>query len=218
MNRRTFLPFVRCGLLALALIPLAHAAAPGALVDGLQGKSVADRPLDQGVFADGGWKITSASCQLRYDLGAGYRRGTVEFEMKGDLGPEKYQTILGVWNIDALATKAPAVQHAMFQLRRSDEGILMRIVNRIPPKKSMDKHSGVIDWPAKDKWIHVKATWDTQGGTNIFYIDGVERHKGVFRGTAPGFRYVFLGKDGPDAGVAPETGLVIRNVRIYDLQ
>jgi len=193
------------------------------LNESLLGGAAAQTPLEPGQFTLEGWKVTSERSQLVWDLGRNYDEGTIEFEAKGDWLPEDKRVLFALWNVpegsETGASGKPIKKAAFFQIRLMDEGLMLRLTAS-GQAKTIEKHTGVLAWPDRDRWVHIKATFTTRnGGICRLWRDGVEIRKGALRGNvAPGFRYVFLGRDNYKGGYVAIPGFVFRHLRIHDLK
>jgi hypothetical protein len=190
--------------------------------DPLIGKTIGIRSQDQGEFTKEGWKVTTPSCQIKYDLGKLYQKGTVEFDIKGELEQEPKRIVFAAWDKDYNSTPESSdsrESQSFFQVRIADEGMVLRITNR-GEGGTMEKHTGPLKWGDKDKWVHVKAIWDTRGvgGQSKLWRDGVEVRHGIYKGKIPGFRWVYLGRDNYGNGYKSVPGFTFRNLKVYDLE
>ena len=93
--------------------------------------------------------------------------------------------------------------------------MMLRLTYR-PGGRSYEGKTGPLEWPDSKTWVHVRAEWDTCGGENVLWRDGVEVQRGRFNRPFEGFRWLFLGRDNykPGAAYAPDPGLVYRNLRV----
>ncbi|MGH7944020.1 MAG: LamG-like jellyroll fold domain-containing protein [Opitutaceae bacterium] len=182
-----------------------------ALDEPLSGSTRAQTLRDPGTLTAEGWKVTSEDSQLRWDLGRPYQKGTIEFEVKGELNQEDKKVLFALWE----TTSGGKQSEPRLQVRVQDEGMLLVILGN--GVKALEKHTGPLAWPAKDQWVHIKVTFDTQGGISRMWRDGVLVRHGKLRGNVPGLRYAFLGQDNYH-NYKSIVGLVFRNLRIYDLQ
>jgi hypothetical protein len=190
--------------------------------DPLLGKTIGVRAQDPGEFTSDGWRVTTPTCQIKYDLGKLYQKGTVEFEIKGELEQEPKRIVFAAWDKDYNSTPEKSdsrESQSFFQVRIADEGMVIRITDR-GEGGTMEKHTGPLKWGDKDKWVHVKATWDTRGagGVSRLWRDGIEVRHGIYKSKLPGFRWVYLGRDNYGNGYRSVPGFTFRNLKVYDLE
>mgnify|MGYP001285226301 CR=1 FL=1 len=206
-----------------APFPQSMVSVVSGLNEPLLGGSSAQTPLDPGQFTSAGWNVTSENSQLMWDLGRHYDEGTIEFEARGDWLTEDKCVIFALWNVpegtETNASRQRLKRAALFQLRLMDEGMMLRLTAS-GQAKTIEKHTGVLTWPGRDRWVHIKATFTTRnGGICRLWRDGIEIRNGSLRGNvAPGFRYVFLGRDNYKDGYVAIPGFMFRNLRIYNLK
>lgn len=166
-------------------------------------------------FTPEGWSVKQGDAQIRWDLGKFYRKGTVEFEIKGPLAHEPKRILFAAWN-ESPATDGDRKTQAFFQIRLIDNGMMLRLTNR-SGGRSFEQATGPLKW-ADDQWVKVKGTWDTAGGECVLWRDGVEMKRGKFNASFPGFRWVFLGRDNYQPGYVAVAGTMYRNFRLHSLE
>lgn len=178
--------------------------------DFAKGTTKGARPQDQGQFTPDGWKITSEQTQIKYDLGRHYRKGTVEFQVRGPMSQPKKHSLIAGWNEEAAADGDRKTQ-SFYQLRLTDNTMMLRLTNRAGGR-SFEGKTAPIDW--KDgEWHTVKGTWDTTGGDNHMWLNGKLIKTGKFNAPFEGFRWFFLGKDNYQKQYSVP-GLTYRKVKI----
>lgn len=184
------------------------------LRDPLTGSTIGQRPLDPGVWLPDGWQADTQRCQITYDLGRFSQRGTVDFDVRGPLSQTGKRVIFAAWNEEAAADSDRASQ-GFFQLRLFEGGMMLRLTYR-PGGRSYEGKTGPLEWPDSETWVRLRATWDTTGGDNVLWRDGVEIQRGRFNRPFAGFRWLFLGRDNykPGTNFIPEAGLVYRNLAV----
>ena len=190
------------------------ASATPLLHDPLAGGTAGQQPLERGLFLPDGWQAATQRSQITYDLGRFCDRGTVELEVRGPLSQTGKRVIFAAWNEAAAADLDRATQ-GFFQLRLFETGMMLRLTYR-PGGRSYEGKTGPLAWPDVRTWVHLRAEWDTTGGDNVLWRDGVEIQRGRFNRSFEGFRWLFLGRDNYKSGTnfIPEPGLVYRNLRI----
>ena len=80
-------------------------------------------------FTPEGWSVQQGDAQIRWDLGKFYRKGTVEFEIKGPLSHEPKRILFAAWN-DSAATDGDRKTQEIFQIRPIGNGMMLRATNR----------------------------------------------------------------------------------------
>jgi hypothetical protein len=173
-------------------------------------RSGGTQPQDRGEFTRDGWRVHSERCQMKWDLGRHYPRGTVEFEVKGPLRQQAKRSLFSAWNEEAAADGDRKTQ-GFFQLRVMEEGMMLRLTFR-PGGGSFEGHTGKLEWDA-DRWYRIRGSWDTEGGLNHLWRDGKLIATGRFNQPFAGLRWVFIGKDNYQKFVSIP-GLVYRNLKV----
>jgi len=196
------------------LIPLlsllaAHAQTCPVDEDFTKGRTVAARPRDPGEFTAEGWRVNSLASQLKYDLGAHYKKGRVEIEIKGPLRHEPKHSLFSAWNEEA-AADGDRKSQGFFQLRLIDEGMMLRLTYR-PGGRSFEQAVAPLEW--QDKWYRIEGTWDTAGGESTLRRDGVLLKAGKFNAPFEGFRWLFIGTDNYQ-NFASVPGMVYRRLKV----
>lgn len=172
------------------------------------------RPGESEFRADG-WHAMTSEAQIRWDLGKHYRKGSVEFEMRGPFAQEPKRILFAAWNEEA-ATDGDRKTQAFLQVRLIGGGMMLRLTHR-PGGRSFEKATGPIAWPSASNWVKVKATWDTTGGDSVLWLNGVEIQRGKFNQPFPGLRWVFIGRDNYKRSFTTVAGMTFRNLRVSDL-
>jgi hypothetical protein len=190
-----------------------------AIDEPLRGQTKAEVRRDPGRLTPEGWQVTTKESQLRWDLGKLYRRGTVEFEVRGHLEQEDKRILFALWDVEEGAENQEKGTGNFFQIRLMDEGMMLRLTAR-GKVKTIEKHTGLLAWPSPDTWVHVKATFDTREGQILrLWRDGKEMRVAKLRGgSIPGFRYAFLGRDNYGDSYEAVPGFTFRNLKVYDLE
>lgn len=194
----------------LALLPL-QAAPPACLIDEdfTSGRTAAMRVRDPGEFTPEGWRVDSRASQLKYDLGKHYKKGRVEFEIRGPLRQIAKHSLFSAWNEEAGADGDRRTQ-GFFQLRLIDGGMMLRLTYR-PGGRSFEQAAAPLDW--EDRWYRIEGAWDTAGGESTLRRDGALLKSGKFNSAFEGFRWVFIGTDNYQ-NFASIPGVVYRRLKV----
>lgn len=155
------------------------------------GRTAGQRPQDPGEFGPDGWRVATEQTQIKYDLGAFYPRGWVELEVRGPMNQPGKRTLFAAWNEEAGADGDRQSQ-VFFQLRLQQGGMMLRLTNRAAGR-SFEGRTEPIAW--QEGWQTVRGEWDTIGGDNRLWLNGVLIRSGQFGGDSPGLRWLFIGKD-----------------------
>lgn len=196
------------------LLLLARAAAggpPACLIDEdfTTARTAAQRPRDPGEFTPEGWRVRSSASQLRYDLGRHYRKGRVEFEIKGPLKQKEKHTLFSAWNEEA-GSDGDRKSQGFFQLRLIEDGMMLRLTYR-PGGRSFEQAAAPLEW--EERWYRMEGTWDTTGGESTLWRDGILLKAGAFNRPFEGFRWVFIGTDNYQ-NFAAIPGMVYRRLKV----
>ena len=197
----------RC-LIVLGVSALAGFAA--VIEDFTTRRTSAVLPQDPGEFTPDGWRVTTERCQMKWDLGRHYPRGTVEFDVKGPLKQQAKRILFSAWNEEAGADGDRKTQ-SFFQLRVMQDGMMLRLSHR-PGGRSFEGFTGGLDWDG-NRWYHIKGQWDTEGGLNHLWRDGDLIATGHFNQPHEGFRWIFIGKDNYQNFLSIP-GTVYRNLKV----
>jgi hypothetical protein len=178
-------------------------------------------PLDRGSFTAAGWRIESEQCQIRYDLGRPFKRGVVEFEVKGPLRQPERRILFAAWADQAasetVAQKKEEKNASFHQVRLQENGMMLRLTHRAAGR-SFEGLVRDVRW-REGAFHHVRATWDTDGGESALWLNGEEIKRGKLDARSAGFRWLFLGRDNYRPQMARAIpGLIFRNFKVYGLE
>ena len=174
------------------------------------GRTKAERPQDPGEFTAEGWRTDTERCQMKWDLGRHYPRGTVEFDIKGPLKQQPKRSLFSAWNEEA-AADGDRKSQSFFQLRVIRDGMMLRLSNR-SGGRSFEGYTGELEWD-EERWYHIKGSWDSEGGLNFLWRDGKLLRAGRFNRPFAGFRWIFIGKDNYQKFVSIP-GVVYKNLKV----
>jgi hypothetical protein len=174
--------------------------------------SPAARPHDPGEFTAEGWRINSARCQLKYDLGRAWPCGRIDVAVRGPLNSVDKRLILALWNEEA-ATDGDRKSQSFLQARLMQRGAMLRLTHRAGGS-SFEGLSAPLVWnPAN--WVRFRITWDTRpGGVCELWRDGELLQRGTYNSSHPGLRWLFLGCDNYQELSHSIMGLTFRDLQI----
>ena len=114
-------------------------------------------------------------------------RGPVRIDAEG-----QKRNAVALWNEEAGADGDRKTQN-FFQLRFQEGGMMLRLTNR-SGGRSFEEKTGPPEWD-QTRWYTIRGEWNSAGGDNHLWRDGVLLKTGNYNATFPGFRWVFVGKD-----------------------